>query len=93
MCKFHDKSTKNNTEPRIFDGGKPKTEVVQNWSTKTCNDACWRVSYFDSELGNVRNDYGCMDSTFCDDSYQSEQCYRPDASGHGHVCVQEPVLT
>ena len=46
------------------------------WSAVTCSDACWRVSYFDFKLGNVRNDYGCMDQTYCDGVYQREQCYR-----------------
>ena len=46
------------------------------WSAVTCSNACWRVSYFDFKLGNVRNDYGCMDDTFCDSVYQREQCYR-----------------
>ena len=29
-----------------------------NWSITTCEDSCWRVAYFDFELGNVRNEYG-----------------------------------
>ena len=29
-----------------------------------------------------------MDGAFCDEAYTVEQCYRPDASGKGQVCVQ-----
>ena len=58
------------------------------WSAVTCSNACWRVSYFDFKLGNVRNDYGCMDETYCDSLYQREECYRPDALDSGRVCIQ-----
>ena len=73
---------------RVIDGENLKNVTTVPWNNVTCNEACWRVSFFDNDKGNVRNDYGCRDETNCDAAYQSEQCYRADASGRGHVCVQ-----
>lgn len=58
-----------------------------NWSFVTCEDACWRIGYFDFELGNVRNEYGCQ-SSYCDESYQIEDCYQPNGINSGRVCIQ-----